>query len=427
MALNRDAMLDRLPGRWDVIIIGGGATGLGCAVESATRGYRTLLVEQSDFAKATSSRSTKLIHGGLRYLRQGNVSLVFEALRERGRLIRNAPHLVHDLSFVIPLYDWWEGPFYGLGLRIYDLLAGDLGLARSRTLSIEQTLAEIPNLEPEGLRGGIVYSDAQFDDARLAITLALTAADHGATLLNAMRVESLLRSGEKIAGVVASDLESGDRWEIQGQTVINATGVFADAVRALDEPAATPLIHPSQGVHLVLDRSFHSGSHAMMVPHTADGRVLFAVPWHDHLVIGTTDTPVPSPELEPRAKREEITFLLEHASRYLTRDPAESDIRSCFAGLRPLVVDADEEKTASLSRDHVIMVSASGLLTVTGGKWTTYRRMAQETIDRAAEEGSLERSPSVTKRLRLHGWTLEPERGWRSVYGSDAGGIAQLE
>lgn len=425
--MNRESMLSRLSGTWDIAIIGGGATGLGCAVESASRGYRTVLLEQDDFAKATSSRSTKLIHGGLRYLRQGNVSLVFESLRERGRLLRNAPHLVRDLPFIIPVYDWWESPFYGLGLRVYDLLAGELGLRPSRKLSADETLERIPTLETEGLRGGLVYADAQFDDARLAITLARTAADHGAVVLNHAPVSSLLRQDGRVCGVIAHDRESGEELVVEARVVVNATGVFADQVRRMDEPDAAPLIAPSQGVHIVLDRSFHPGDDAIMVPHTSDGRVLFAVPWLDRVIVGTTDTAVPEIVLEPAPRDDEIEFLLSHARQYLTREPWTSDVLSCFAGLRPLIASADEKRTAALSRDHVVLVSPSRLVTTTGGKWTTYRKMAEETIDRAAEAGELELRESVTKRLELHGWIADRDDGIRSSYGTDRYAIERLE
>ena len=301
--MTRDELLQQLddPSQiWDMIVIGGGATGLGTAVEAASRGYRTLLLEQSDFAKGTSSRSTKLIHGGVRYLKQGNLALVLEALHERGLLLRNAPHLVHNLSFVVPLYDWWEGPFYGVGLKLYDMLAGRLGLGPSRLLTREETLELLPTMEPEGLRGGVIYHDGQFDDARLAVHLALTLADLGGTPLNYLQVTGLVKSDGLTTGVTARDLETGREYICHARVVINATGVFSDQVRRLDDPAATPVIAPSQGVHLVLDRSFLPGDSAIMIPHTADGRVLFAVPWHGRVVVGTTDTPVDAVSLEPR-------------------------------------------------------------------------------------------------------------------------------
>ena len=426
----RDASIARLSenAEWDILIIGGGATGLGAAVEAASRGYRTALVEASDFAKGTSSRSTKLVHGGVRYLRQGNISLVLEALRERGLLIRNAPHLVHNLGFIVPNYDWWEGPFYGIGLKLYDALAGKLGLGPSKHLSREETLARIPTLEPEGLRGGVVYYDAQFDDARLALTLARTAAELGATLANYAPVVALEKRHGAVSGAIVRDAESGRELTVRARVVVNATGVFADEVRRLDEPAAEPMLALSQGVHIVLAREFQPGDNAIMVPHTDDGRVLFAVPWHDRVVVGTTDTPVDEATLEPRARPDELQFLLSHAARYLTRDPEPADVKSVFVGLRPLVREGSgARETASISRDHTLVASRSGLVTITGGKWTTYRRMGEDTIDLAAELGGLPERPSITHRLRLHGWgrATRARGGWE-VYGSDARALREL-
>jgi len=439
--MNRGRMLERLEAgaaRWDLIVIGGGATGLGTAIEAASRGYSTLLLEQSDFAKGTSSRSTKLVHGGVRYLQQGNVALVLEALRERGRLMRNAPHLVRNQSFVVPAYDWWEGPFYGAGLKVYDLLAGRLGLGPSRRLTREETLARIPTLEQAGLRGGVIYHDGQFDDARLAITLARTLADLGGTPINYMRIESLLRVRDLVFGVEARDLESGRSYALRSRAVVNATGVYCDAVRRMDDPEAAPSVTPSQGIHLVLDRSFLPGDSAIMVPHTDDGRVLFAIPWHDRVVVGTTDTPVAETPLEPRALPAEIDFLLKHAGRYLTKDPRREDILSLFAGLRPLVRNGETRDTASLSREHLVLTSGSGLVTITGGKWTTYRLMGEDAVNAAAAAAGLEAKPSLTADLRLHGYDpgaegktttsgeqAEPRDPLRG-YGSDATAVRTL-
>jgi len=430
--MDRDAGLAQLadPEPWEVLVVGGGATGLGVAVEAASRGYRTLLLERSDFAKGTSSRSTKLIHGGVRYLQQGNVGLVLEALRERGLLMRNAPHQVRNLSIVVPAYDWWEGPFYGAGLRLYDLLAGRLGLGPSHRLSREETLERIPTLEPEGLRGGIVYHDGQFDDARLAVTLARTLSAQGGVPINYMEVTGLLKSGGQVCGVRARNAETGEEREIQARVVVNATGVFADGLRRQDDPASEPLLAPSQGAHLVLDRSFLPGTSGILVPHTADGRVLFALPWHGRTVVGTTDTAVPGPVDEPRPSAQEVEFLLIHMARYLTRDPTPADVLSCFAGLRPLVragTPESTQSTATLSRDHTLVVARSGLVTITGGKWTTYRKMGQDTVDHAALAGGLPERPSVTESLRLHGWTERippPDEG--TAYGSDAAALDWL-
>ena len=422
--MDRDSCLERLrqrPELWDVIVIGGGATGLGTALEAAARGYRTLLLEQHDFAKATSSRSTKLVHGGVRYLQQGNVSLVMEALKERGRLLTNAPHIAHNLRFVIPVYDWWEGPFYGVGMKLYDLLAGKLGLGPSKMLSREETLKLLPNIEAKGLRNGIIYYDGQFDDARLAVSLAATVADLGGMPLNYVKVTKLKKSGGLVSGVQAQDMETGEELEFDGRVVVNATGIFSDDIRQMDDPAEQRLIAPSQGVHLVLEGAFLSGESAIMVPKTADGRVLFAVTWHGRIIVGTTDTAIEDTPLEPRAREEEVQFLLEHAALYLDRDPTREDVLSIYCGVRPLVRSSGDKGTAALSRDHVLMIAKSNLVTITGGKWTTYRKMAEDTIDAAALVAGLEERPSQTAGLRLHGWLEQPIEtpGLLSLYGSE--------
>jgi glycerol-3-phosphate dehydrogenase len=428
--MDRQAMLGRAADgsrTWDMLIIGGGATGLGCAIESASRGYRTLLVERSDFAKGTSSRSTKLVHGGVRYLQQGNVSLVLEALKERGLLRQNAPHLVHDLPFVVPNYDWWEAPFYGIGLRLYDMLAGKLGFGSSRNLTLEETLERLPTIETEGLRGGVVYHDGQFDDARLAINLAQTAAELGGTLLNYVPVTGLVKATDVVTGVRARDVLTDAEIEIKAKVVVNATGAWCDTVRRMDDPEARAMIQPSQGVHLVLDKSFLPGDSAIMVPHTDDGRVLFAIPWYDRVVVGTTDTPVEEAPLEPRPLDEEIEFLLAHTARYLTKDPGREDVLSTFAGIRPLVASGGEGETAALSRDHTLFISRSGLVTITGGKWTTYRKMAEDTIDQAATLAGLEERPCVTRDLRIHGYHQDAHSfGELEHYGADAPAIRDL-
>jgi len=425
MPLSRASLLNRIrthDKRWDLVVIGGGATGVGIAVDAASRGYSVALLEQDDFGKGTSSRSTKLIHGGVRYLQQGNVPLVMEALKERGILRRNAPHLVHDLRFIVPNYQWWEAPFYGVGMKVYDALAGRYNFGRSRNLTVEETLERIPTLETGGLRGGVSYHDGQFDDARLLIHLVLTALEQGAAAVNHVRVTGILRDGAFVDGVQARDLESGEELELRARLVVNATGVFADGVRRLDDANAKPLIRPSQGVHIVLDRSFMPGDSAIMVPHTDDGRVLFAIPWNDRVLVGTTDTPVPDISLEPRALEEELDFLLKHAARYLTRDPGRGDVLSMFAGLRPLIrSDGGSGDTAAISREHSIVVSKSGMLTIAGGKWTTYRKMAQDVVDHAVTLAGLEPRSCVTKRLPIHGHHPNAGRfGVRAHYGADA-------
>jgi len=423
--MNRPEMLGRAIARrepWDMVIIGGGAVGMGVAVDAASRGYEVLLVEQHDFGKGTSSRSTKLVHGGVRYLEQGAISLVMEALKERGLLRQNAPHLVTDLAFVVPNYEWWEAPFYGVGLKVYDMLAGRYGFGASQILSKEETLARLPTIKTEGLRGGVVYFDGQFDDARLLINLAETAVEQGALILNYTPATALTRDGDGfIDGVVAQDQESGHQFRAAARVVINATGPQSDQVRRLVHPDATPLIAPSQGIHLVFDGSLLPGGNAIMVPHTPDGRVMFAIPWHGHTVVGTTDTPIEEVPIEPRPLDEEIEFILEIAGRYLLRPITRADVLSVFVGIRPLVRSGSGGNTASLSRDHTLHIDQSGLLTIAGGKWTTYRHMAEDCVDHAATLARLPEKPCVTRNLNVHGFHRQSDNfGALSVYGADA-------
>lgn len=430
--MKRPASLSELSSRsepFDVVIVGGGASGLGAAVDAAVRGHSVLLVEQADFAKGTSSRSTKLVHGGVRYLKQGNVSLVLEALRERGLMCRNAPHLVHSLPFVIPNYHWWEGPFYGIGMKVYDGLAGKLGLEPSRYLNREDVIGLLPNIEQQDLTGGIIYHDGQFDDSRLAVNLAQTAAEHGAVLMNYVRCTGLTKDQGMVAGVKLKDAETGEETEVKARVVINATGVFADDVRRMDDPQAKTMLSPSQGIHFVLPREFLPGDTAIMIPKTDDGRVLFAVPWHGRVVVGTTDTPVDAASLEPRALEEEIDFIFTQITRYLTRDPSRADVLSVYAGLRPLI-KSDASSTAALSRDHLISISDAGLITLAGGKWTTYRKMAEDVIDHAEMVGALDHRHCDTHELKIHGSAQAPrppaELAHLQFYGSDAVGIRAL-
>jgi glycerol-3-phosphate dehydrogenase len=426
--MHRQSAVRRLQARtepWDLAVIGGGATGVGIAVDAASRGYSVCLLEQSDFAKATSSRSTKLVHGGVRYLQRGNISLVMEALHERGILRQNAPHLVHDLAFVVPNYVWWEAPFYGIGMKVYDALAGKYGFGRSRLLSKEEVLKHIPTLETDGLRGGVLYYDGQFDDSRLLINLAQTADQQGAVLLNYAPVLRFTHDAEGyIDGLVWSE------HTLRARIVINATGPFSDLVRRLDNPGAPPIIAPSQGAHLVLDRSFLPGDAAIMVPRTSDGRVMFAIPWHNHALLGTTDIAVHDVPLDPIPTDQEIDFILDTASHYLARPPKRSDIRSAFAGIRPLVKAAESAGgggTAALSRDHTLHVEKSGLLSIAGGKWTTYRKMAEDCVNHAATLARLDDRPCVTKTLNIHGYHQHPEQfGDLRGYGADALAIREL-
>jgi glycerol-3-phosphate dehydrogenase len=427
----RQEMLNRTLDRsepWDMIIIGGGATGVGAAVDAASRGYEVLLLEQSDFGKGTSSRSTKLVHGGVRYLEQGNISLVMEALRERGILRQNAPHLVTDLAFVVPRYDWWEAPFYGVGLKIYDLLAGEYGFGASQLLSREETLVRLPTIKTEGLRGGVVYYDGQFDDTRLLINLVQTAADHGAILLNYVQVTGLTKGADGfVEGIEAREVETGRELRARAKVVVNATGPFCDSIRRLADPSVAPMIAPSQGVHLVFDRSFLPGKSAIMVPHTRDGRVMFAIPWKNHTVVGTTDTPITDVSLEPRPLPEEIEFILETAGRYLHKVPTRADVLSVFVGIRPLVNSGNAANTAALSRDHTIRIDDSGLLSIAGGKWTTYRRMAEDCVNQAATLARLPSMPSPTSHLNIHGFRKHPGKFENlAAYGSDDIAIQNL-
>jgi glycerol-3-phosphate dehydrogenase len=425
-SLSRNENLDRLrcEETWDVVVIGGGATGLGAAVDAAARGLRTLLLEAHDFAQGTSSRSTKLIHGGLRYLARGNVSLVREALHERGLLLRNAPHLVHPREFIVPAYRWLDLPYYGAGLKVYDWLAGRLNLGSSHRITAAEVIARIPTISRRRLRGGIAYLDGQFDDSRLAIALARTLTDLGAAALNYAPVTGFTRRAGRIAGVFVHDAETGEEFTIAARAVINATGVYADSIRRLDDAgvAAAPMLTPSQGTHVVIDRSFLPGASALMVPRTDDGRVLFTIPWRDRVLVGTTDTPVADIPIEPQPQREEIQYLLDHIARYITPGPSAHDVLSTFAGLRPLLRGRhDGVSTARLSREHAVEISQSGLITITGGKWTTYRRMAADAVDQAARVGNLSAPPSATEDLKLHGWQARPDAsdGALSVYGSD--------
>jgi len=429
---DRQRMLDATKATtepFDFCIIGGGATGLGAALDAASRGYSVLLVERGDFAKGTSSRSTKLVHGGVRYLQQGNISLVREALRERGRMARNAPHLVRETFFIIPSFNRWQVPFYGFGMKIYDLLAGKLGLTPSRILGLAEVKRRIPTIALEKLRGGVVYSDGQFDDARMAVNLAQTAAEAGAHVLNYTGCTGLLKENGKVTGVKLCDVETGDTFDVATKSVINATGVFVDDLRRMEDPDCEDMVQPSQGIHFILPKRFLPGEDALMIPKTSDGRVLFAIPWYDHVVLGTTDTPVSKKEVEPRALQEEITFLMEHAAKYLSCAPQPEDVLSVFAGLRPLVKPPSSKKgsTAAISRDHTITVGTAGMITITGGKWTSYRKMAADVIDQALKARGQSGPPCQTESLHIRGWTENPSTDSHlKSYGADADAIRAL-
>jgi glycerol-3-phosphate dehydrogenase len=401
--MNRDENLQRVIARtepWDVVVIGGGATGAYCALDAASRGFSVLLLEQHDFGKGTSSRSTKLIHGGVRYLRQGNISLVRESQHERALLLKNAPHVVHKLDFVIPCRSTWEELYYLFGLKIYEMLAGDGTIGSSRSISRDDAQSLLSTIDPSKLKSGVVYHDAQFDDTRLLIDILRTADTQRATALNYARVDSLKKENGKIDGVEFEDVETGIRYSVGARVVMNATGAFCSAIQEMSDTKAKPVIAYSRGVHLVFDRRFFSGDTALVIPKTRDGRVLFCNPWKERVLIGTTDTPVDSPTLEPRALDSEIDFILDTASEYLAVKPTRADVKSVFAGIRPLI-KKDHTKTSSLSRNHELFVDASGLVTITGGKWTTARRMAEDAVDKAIEVSGLDRHSCITENLSV--------------------------
>ncbi len=432
--MNREDFIQQLKvseKTWDFIVIGGGATGLGIAIDAASRGYSTVLLEQSDFAKATSCRSTKLVHGGVRYLQKGDIGLVIEALHERGYLIKNAPHLVSNQRFVIGNYLWWERPFYTIGLTLYDILSGTMGMGHSHPMSRKEVIRKIPQIQQKNLKGGVSYHDGQFDDSRLAVNLMQTAIEKGAVVVNHVRVSALLKNTEgTVSGIKAEDKIDGGSFELEGHCIINATGIFVDDVIKMDNPGEKPLVRPSQGVHLVVDKSFLGGDDAIMVPRTSDGRVMFGVPWHNRVILGTTDIPVKEFVLEPRAREEEIDFILETAGRYLSKKPQRKDVLCVFAGLRPLAAPKDNAsgaKTKEISRSHKLIVSKTGLVTITGGKWTTYRKMAEDTVNIAIRTNGLAFRKCQTKNLKIHGYS-ENSNGsnWLSIYGSDQDDILNL-
>ncbi|PCI32097.1 MAG: FAD-dependent oxidoreductase [Flavobacteriaceae bacterium] len=429
--MNREEMINSVNDSkkiYDFIVIGGGATGLGTALEAAARGYSVVLVEQHDFTKGTSSRSTKLVHGGVRYLAQGDLPLVLEALRERGLMKQNAPHLVKDQKFIIPSYNWWVKPYYTVGLTMYDLLSGRLSLGRSLPYSRKKTIKCIPTLKTKNLNGGVVYHDGQFDDARFGINLAQTIVEKGGICLNYTKVIGLLKNDSKVNGVRIKDELSGKEIEIKGKAVINATGVFIDNIRKMDEPKADKMVCVSQGVHLVLDKEFCPNDFAIMIPQTSDGRVLFAVPWHNKIVVGTTDVMKEDAELEPKALDEEIDFILETAGRYLTKEPTRADVRSVFSGLRPLAApEKGSKKTKEISRGHKIVVSDAGMLTITGGKWTTYRQMGEDVINRTIKNSDFKQTKSNTRNLKIHGYKKDVDlNDPLYFYGTDKEGILEL-
>lgn len=429
--MNREENLQQLKDKskiWDIAIIGGGSSGLGVALDAISRGLSVILFEKSDFAKGTSSRSTKLVHGGVRYLAQGDVGLVFEALKERGKLMQNAPHLVYDQPFIIPIFSWKDRMMYSVGLKVYDWMSGRLSLGKSEFITKEETLKRIPGLLSKGLYGGVVYHDGQFDDARLALNLAQSADEAGTCVLNYVSVTKLRKNeAGKITGLNVSDKLSGKKYEVKTKMVVNATGVFADKILKMDNPEARKMIQPSQGIHLVLDQEFLGGKDALMIPKTRDGRVLFAVPWHGKLVVGTTDTLRDKAKLEPEPLQKEIDFILETAAAYLAKPPKRADVKSVFAGLRPLARPKEgSTKTKEISRSHKVILSDSGLVTLTGGKWTTFRKMGEDTVDYYTKVTGEKIGESRSLDLRIHGATSRVPEGHWAVYGFDAKNIKDL-
>ena len=429
ISLNRNSFIKSLKEKtlWDLIVVGGGATGLGIALDSASRGYSTLLLEQSDFAKGTSSRSTKLVHGGVRYLAKGDIRLVYDALYERGLLLKNASHVVKRQAFVIPCYSWFSKMKYLVGLKMYDLLSGKFSFGKSRFLNRKEITSQLPSVNTTNLVGGIEYYDGQFDDARLAVNIAQTCAEKGGTVLNYFKVAGLLKDKGRVTGVRAIDMETAKEYQLHAKAVINATGVFVDDVLQMDTPGKKPLVRPSQGIHLVVDKAFLNSNSAIMIPETTDGRVLFAVPWHNHVLLGTTDTPLNKHSIEPVALEKEIDFILSTVKQYMTNAPERKDVLSVFAGLRPLAAPVkDTNSTKEISRDHKLIVSDSGLITITGGKWTTYRKMAEETVNKAVEVGKLPSATCKTKDTPIHGCAAPSPKSHLSIYGTDEEKILQL-
>ena len=431
--ITREQLIDKVKEKdeWDVIVIGGGASGLGVALDAISRGYKTVLFEGSDFAKGTSSKSTKLVHGGVRYLAQGNIGLVVEAIEERGILANNASHLFSNLTFIIPNYNWWKGYYYAIGLKLYDLLSKRLSLGSSKLINRKETIKNLPTLKIKNLTSGVIYHDGQFDDSRLAINLAQTVLDHGGTAINHMNVVSLMKTNHVVNGVVVEDQESRRKFEVRSKMVINATGIFTDDILSLNDNNHKQSVVPSQGIHLVLDKSFLKSDKAIMIPKTSDGRVLFIIPWHDKVIVGTTDTLIEEHNLEPVALESEIEFILSTMENYLIKKPEREEVLSVFAGLRPLAAPKDKNaKTKEVSRSHKVLVSTSKLISIIGGKWTTYRKMGEDVIDKALEVHGLLYKKSETKDLKIHGHMILEKATLKNhlyIYGTDMSGIQALQ
>lgn len=431
--ITREQLIDKVKetDEWDVVVIGGGASGLGVAIDAISRGYKTVLFEGSDFAKGTSSKSTKLVHGGVRYLAQGNIGLVVEALEERGILANNASHLFSNLMFIIPNYNWWKGYYYAIGLKLYDLLSKRLSLGSSKLINRKETIKNLPTLKIKNLTSGVIYHDGQFDDSRLAINLAQTILDNGGTAVNHLKVVNLTKTNDVVNGVVVEDQETGRKFKVRSKIVINATGIFTDDILSLNDNTHKKSVVPSQGIHLVLDKSFLKSDKAIMIPKTSDGRVLFIIPWHNKVIVGTTDTLIEEHNLEPVALESEIEFILNTMENYLIRKPKREEVFSVFAGLRPLAAPKDKNaKTKEVSRSHKVLVSDSKLISIIGGKWTTYRKMGEDVIDKALEVHSLPFKKSETKDLKIHGHMILEKATLKNhlyIYGTDMNAIQALQ
>lgn len=394
---------------FDLLVIGGGATGSGIAVDAASRGMKVLLVEKNDFAEGTSSRSTKLIHGGVRYLEKAfkhldkeQYSFVKEGLYERGVILKNAPHLTNKIKFVTPLYKWIELPYVFAGLKLYDILSGKMRLGKSRLLLKKETLEKLPIVNNDGLKGGVLYYDGQFNDSRMAVMLVKTAVNYGATVLNHMEVTNLIKENNLISGVWLKDNISGETYTAKGIAVVNATGAYADFVRKMDSEEAEPVLKVSSGIHIVLDKKFAPTEYGMMIPETEDGRIIFVLPWEGHALVGTTDDPAVIRD-HPNVTENEIEYVLKQIGKYYKNPPEKKDILSAWSGIRPLVKDPDAKTTEEILRNHYIEVSKSKLVTITGGKWTSYRHMAEDVVDRVISEFSLKAGPCITPDLKIAG------------------------
>ncbi len=385
--IDRKQLVRAAEDRFDLLVIGGGATGAGVALEAATRGLKTLLVEKHDFGAQTSSRSTKLVHGGVRYLEAAikrldrvQWNLVKDALKERAVFLRIAPHLAWKVELLTPIYRAFEIPYYLAGLKLYEALAGRASIGRAYFVPATTAKARYPQLKPEGLKGAVVYADGQFDDARMNLAVALTALEAGAVVLNHAEVTGFLMEEGRVVGAEVKDLLSGGTFAVRARMVVNATGPFTDRVRQLADPEAEPMLVTSSGVHLVLPARYAPMDTGLLIPKTEDGRVLFVLPWEGYTLAGTTDEPAEVTD-HPVPTAGEIDYILRHLNRHFALEVSREQIRSAWSGLRPLVRDPRARDTARLARDHVIHEEKTGLVTIAGGKWTTYRKMAEDLVN----------------------------------------------